>query len=97
MNFQPSLFVQENEQGLDLQVDLPGVAREDLDIKVENDTVVLRAERKQRPTAKYARAFVLPDYIDQAGIQAKIVDGVLNLTLPRKEAAKPKTIPITVN
>jgi HSP20 family protein len=97
----------ESEQGYQLQLDLPGIKREELDIQVVNDTVTIKGERKpttnleayhrlERPYGSFSRVFVLPDVVNTSGIEAKLADGVLQLTLPRREETKPKQIQVQV-
>lgn len=103
----PRTDVSESETGYQLQLDLPGVKAEDLDIQVENSTLTVKAERKlngkreeyqrvERPYGAFARSFTLPEAVNAQGIEAKLSDGVLNLTLPRREEAKPRQIAISV-
>lgn len=103
----PRTDVMESEQGYHLQLDLPGVKREELDIQVVNDTVTIKGERKpsanleayhrlERPYGSFSRVFVLPDVVNTSGIEAKLSDGVLQLMLPRREETKPKQIQVQV-
>lgn len=103
----PRTDVQESESGYQLQLDLPGVKAEDLAIQVEDSTLTVRAQRKfngkreeyhrvERPYGEFARSFTLPEAINASGIEAKLTDGVLNLTLPRREEAKPRQITVSV-
>lgn len=103
----PRTDVQESEGGYQLQLDLPGVKAEDLDIQVEDSTLTVRAQRKfsgkreeyhrvERPYGAFTRSFSLPEAINASGIEAKLTDGVLNLTLPRREEAKPRQITVSV-
>lgn len=88
--------ITENENGFELQLDVPGIKREALEVQVEKDKLVVKGERQQ-PHRIYNRVFVLPDFVNREGIEAKLVDGVLNLKLPRREEAKPKQIAVQVN
>lgn len=103
----PRTDVVETEQGYQLQLDLPGVKKEELDIQVNHDTVTIKGERKlasardayhrvERPHGSFSRVFVLPEVVNQPAIEAKLTDGVLNLFLPRREEAKPKQIQVQV-
>lgn len=104
----PRADVLESEQGYQLQLDLPGVKKEDIQIQVEDGTLVVKAERKlhsnleeyhrvERPYGNFARSFELPDAVDPAGIEAKLSDGVLSLMLPRRAEARPRQIAVAVN
>ena len=87
--------------------ELPGVRKEDIHVSVDGAQVTLEAEVKQekstdservlhteRVYGKVSRAFTLPQEIDEAKVQAKFEDGVLELTLPKKQAAPRKQITI---
>ncbi|HET9784451.1 MAG TPA: Hsp20/alpha crystallin family protein [Terriglobales bacterium] len=106
-NWAPRTDVAETEQGYALELDLPGIKREELDIQVANDTVTIKGERKpsanleayhrlERPYGSFSRVFMLPEVVNAAGIEAKLSDGVLHLTLPRREESKPKQIQVQV-
>jgi HSP20 family protein len=99
------------EQGGDivLKAELPGVDPKDVDIRVENNTLTLRGERKfddevqkesyhrvERAYGSFSRSFTLPTVVDTEKIKADYKDGVLRVTLPKKEEAKPKQITISV-
>ncbi|MGH9468642.1 MAG: Hsp20/alpha crystallin family protein [Terriglobales bacterium] len=103
----PRANVIENEQGYQLELDLPGVKRDELDIQVDHKTITIKGDRKltaeaeayhrvEHPYGSFSRVFLLPDFVNPAGIQAKLGDGVLLLTLPRREEAKPKQIQVQV-
>jgi HSP20 family protein len=87
--------------------ELPGVKKEDIHISVDGAQVTLEAEVKQeksteeervlhteRAYGKVSRVFTLPQEVDEAKVQAKFQDGVLELQLPKKQAATRKPIPI---
>jgi HSP20 family protein len=85
-------LVEENAEGYFIQLDVPGVRKEDVRISAENRHLVIEAERKGRNAAKLRRVFSLPDDVNVEGITAQTQDGVLELALPKKEQAKPKQI-----
>ena len=106
-SWRPRADVIESDQGYELELDLPGVARETLDIQVANDTVIVKGERKpaaapeayhrvERPHGAFERVFGLPEFVNQQAIEAKLSDGVLRLFLPRREETKPKQITVQV-
>jgi len=84
----------------------PGLAAEDLTISVEQQVVTIQGEWKtagneqwhplvqERPTGTFTRTFSLPGPVDAGRVEAKLVDGVLSLTLPKSEAIKPRHIQI---
>lgn len=86
--------VEENEQGYFIQLDAPGVRKEDVKVSVENRHLLIEGERKGKVPQKLRRAFSLPDDVDSEKIAAQMKDGVLELSLPKKEQAKPKTIQV---
>lgn len=105
----PPVDIFETEDAVVLKMDLPDVKLEDIDIQVEEGTLIIKGERKfeREQTAKgyhriergygaFRRAFPLPDTVDPERIQAEYKDGVLTITMPKKEAAKPRTIKVQV-
>jgi len=86
--------VDENETGYFIELDAPGFRKEDLRISIENSSLLIEGERQGRSQVKLKRSFHLPDDVDVNAIAAQVKDGVLELALPKKEQAKPKTIPI---
>lgn len=107
----PPVDIYENDQHeIVLRAELPGLKREDLDIKVENNTLTLRGERKRETDVKqesyhrvertygaFSRSFSLPATVNTEQVQAKFVDGVLTITLPMREEAKPRQIQVQVH
>ena len=102
----PISNILENKDAVVLSLEMPGVRREDLDINVENDQLIItgrRAERddgsryvvRERPHGEYFRSFAIDDTIDREKIDAKLENGVLNLTLHIKESQKPRKIAIS--
>jgi HSP20 family protein len=106
--FAPATDIYETESGVTLQVDLPGHDPKAIEVKVEKGVLTLRSERKADPAAKesarrlergfgvYTRSFKLPDTVDAHNVQARYESGVLTLTMPRKEEAKPRVIEVKV-
>jgi len=103
----PPVDIVEETDRLVLRAELPGLRAEDIDIKVENGTLILRGEKKQekevntesahrleRYYGTFARSFVLPVSIAADAIQARYKDGVLEVVLPKAEEAKPRKIKI---
>lgn len=106
----PAVDIFEQEGSIVLKAELPGVDPKDVDIRVENNTLTLRGERRfdnevkresyhrvERSYGTFARSFSLPSVVDVEKIKAECKDGVLRVTLPKKEEAKPKQISISVN
>jgi HSP20 family protein len=105
----PPVDIFENGDNLVLKAELPGVNPDDVEIRVEDNTLYLKGERKfekevkeqsyhrvERSYGTFTRTFSLPNSIDADKVSANYKDGVLTLTMPKKEEAKPKTIKINV-
>jgi HSP20 family protein len=98
----------ETENELVLRADLPGVDMNNVEIQVENSTLTLKGERRFEKTDKqgyhriernfgaFARYFSLPDTVDSEKVRADYRSGVLTITLPKKEVAKPRSVRIEV-
>lgn len=101
----PAVDILETEEGLTLLADLPGVDKEDLEIKIEKGLLTIEARVEPRNLGKeiyreylltsYYRQFQLSDQIDQSRTKAEFSNGVLSLTLAKAEAAKPRRIEIS--
>ena len=105
----PALDVAETEGGYAVNLDLPGVAKEDIKIAIDGRRVDVTAQTqreeskkdnerviyRERSTASFARSFTLPEEVDQDASQARLDNGVLALTLAKKRAAAAKQL--TVN
>lgn len=90
--FTPHSHVTENENGYFIEIDLPGLKKEDLKISQESRTLILEGERKGR--GKFRKAFSVPDDVDSTQIAARLENGVLELGLPKREQDKAKVIEI---
>ncbi len=107
----PAVDITEDEDALVLQVDVPGIDLKDIDIRLENGTLTVKGERRferkenggrgyhrmERSYGTFARSFALPETVDPEKIRADYKDGVLTITVPKKEVAKPRTIKVEVN
>jgi len=105
----PPVDIFEQGDNIVLKAELPGIEAKDVDIRVENNVLSLRGERKfdsevkredchrvERAYGTFNRSFTLPNVVDTEKIKADYKDGVLQVTLPQKEEAKPKQIQIAV-
>jgi HSP20 family protein len=105
----PAVDIYENEHELVVKADLPDVKPEELDIRVENNILTIRGERKfekkvdeknylrvERSYGSFARSFSLATTVNSEAIKADYKDGVLTLTIPKREEAKPKQIKVNV-
>jgi HSP20 family protein len=93
-----------------LKAELPGIKREEIDLKVENNVLTIRGERKrdqeikqdayqrvERTYGAFARSFTLPSTVNPDGVKAEFKDGVLTVVLPAREEAKPRQVQIAIN
>ena len=105
----PPVDIFENGDNLVLKAELPGVNPDEVEIRVEDNTLYLKGERRfekevkeqnyhriERTYGTFTRSFSLPNSVDADKVSANYKDGVLTLTMPKKEEAKPKTIKINV-
>ncbi len=102
----PAVDIVEDTQGITLWADLPGVAKENLDVKVHDGKLSIEAQatvaspdglRLQHAEIRapfFARAFSLSSDFDTARIDANLQDGVLKLTIPRRDEARPRKIEV---
>ena len=99
----------ENENDLVLKADVPGVEPKDIDIRMENGTLTIKGERKfendgshkgyhriERSYGSFARSFALPDTVNPDKVKADFKNGVLTVTLPKKEVAKPRAVKVEI-
>ena len=106
----PPVDIYETDENLVLKAELPGINPDSVEIRVEDNTLYLKGERKfekevkeqnyhrvERSYGTFTRTFSLPGSIDADRVAASYKDGVLTLTMPKKEEARPKTIKINVN
>ena len=106
----PAVDIYETEQELVVKADLPDVDPKDLDIRVENNILTIRGDRKfekkvneenylrvERSYGSFARSFTLANTVDSDAIKAEYQNGVLTLSIPKKEEAKPKQIKVNVS
>jgi HSP20 family protein len=107
--FSPAMDVVENEDGYLVSLDLPGVDRKDLDISVADNVLTVKGEkksdgengeskfyRKESWEGSFQRTISLPGGVDAGKIDAKMRDGVLAISLPKREEAKPRQIAVNV-
>ena len=106
----PAVDVYETEDSYVLKADLPGVSKEDIKIDVNNNALTIKGEKKfeektekenymrvERSYGSFTRTFTLSEKVDSGNIKAAYKDGVLEVTLPKKEEAKPKEIKVEIN
>ena len=107
----PAVDIAEHENELVMKADLPDVDPKNVSIQLENGTLTLKGERKledqntthrgfhriERSYGAFVRAFSLPDTVDGENVKADYKNGVLTVTLPKKEVAKPKKINVEIS
>ncbi len=102
----PAVDVFEDAGGITLLADLPGVPREQLELKVEGDTLLIEGHVQQGTTEgleavyaevrvpRYRRSFTLSRELDTTRVEANLKDGVLTLHIPKQSHAQPRRIPV---
>ena len=100
----PQVNIRESEYGYHLEMAAPGLSKEDFKISIENDVLTVSGEKKAETAEKndkytrkefsyqsFMRSFTLPDVVDTEKIMARYENGIMNIDLPKKEEAKPKS------
>jgi HSP20 family protein len=103
----PSVDIYETENEVVLSAEIPGVDEKDVEIKVEDNNLTLRGERKfeketkeenyhriERSYGSFFRSFALPSYIDQDRIEAEQENGILKIHMPKRAELKPRKVKI---
>ncbi len=105
----PPVDIMENEEGISLSMDMPGVDKDHLGVRVDGNTLTIEGEAHfGMPTnleslyaevrsARYQRGFTLSRELDSEKIEAQLKNGVLKLRIPRHEAAKPRRIEVKMS
>ena len=105
----PAVDITDEKDQIKVKADLPGMKKEDIEVNVENDVLTIKGEKKEEKEVKekdyirseryygaFHRAFSLPAGIDASKVNATYKEGVLEITLPKKEGAKPKQIKVDI-
>ena len=108
--FAPAVDIVEDKDNLLVTVDLPGLTKDDVHVSIQDNTLTIRGERKsesekkesnfyhrERVYGSFSRTIELPTTVDSSKVAANFRDGVLHVTLPKAEDAKPKEIKVSVN
>ena len=109
LNVVPAINLEETEETFKVTAELPGMSKEDISITLENNVLSISGEKKEenedksknyhrveRSYGKFHRAFELPGVVNRDKIEADYKDGILNISVPKAEEAKPKQIEIKV-
>lgn len=105
----PPVDIYETAETIVMKAEVPGVAREDVHIQIDGNTLTLKGERRfardvqeesylriERAYGSFHRSFALPATVQQENVRAVLKDGVLELTLPKAEDSKPKRIAVDI-
>lgn len=104
--FVPAVDIYESEEAVHLRAEMPGVDKDGVSIDLENDTLTIHGTRaanggadehvlfQEFETGHYLRRFTIAETIDREKIEASMADGLLNLTLPKVEPARPRKIEV---
>ena len=103
----PSVDIYENKDQIVLEAELPGMKKEDFDLSIENNVITLRGERRfektdesdnyhrvERSYGQFTRSFTLPQTVSSEGATAEYNNGVLRVTLPKREETKSRRIEV---
>ena len=105
----PAVDIIETENELVLKADLPDIDLKDIDVQVENQTLTIKGQRHferegngkgyhriERSYGSFVRSFAVPNTVDTEKVKADYKNGVLTISLPKKEAAKPRQVKVAV-
>src|SRR5437016_1875028 len=108
-SFAPPVDIYEDEHNIVLKIEVPGIDENDIDVRIENNTLTVQCERKiekeekeenfrrvERHYGSFTRSFTLPPSVDPAQVSAHYDKGVMNINLAKKAEAKPKQIKVNV-
>ncbi len=108
-SFVPAVDIYEDEHNVTVKMEVPGIDQKDMDVRLENNTLTVRGERKfekdekeenfrrvERRYGSFYRAFTLPNTLDPDKVQADYDNGVLKIKLAKKAEAKPKQIKVNI-
>jgi HSP20 family protein len=106
-SFMPNVDVAENDTSFEISAELPGIKKDDINIELDNGRLTISGERKfqneenaknyhrvETKYGKFSRSFYLPDSINEESINAQYEDGLLNITIEKKEEKVKKKIQI---
>ena len=108
--FAPAVDVYEDEHNVTLKIEVPGIEEKDIDIRIENNTLTVRGERKfekdekeenylrvERQYGSFTRTFTLPNTVETENVSANYDKGVLKIKLAKRAEAKPKQIKVNID
>lgn len=99
--------IREDADHIYVEAELPGFKKEEIDVTLENSTLTIAAERRvnqeekkgewllnERRYARFLRSFTLPPTVDESSVQAKLNEGILTITINKREESKPKKVKV---
>lgn len=105
--FRPAMDIRETDEAYIVEADVPGIKKDDIQIEVNNDVLTIKGERKEeheekekdyhrmeRQYGSFRRSISIPGGIKHDAVEAKFDDGVLRVTLPKREDTKPRRIEV---
>jgi HSP20 family protein len=105
----PAVDILETQDSITLKADIPDVNLDDIDVRVENQTLTIRGHRKweqdenvkgyhriERSYGEFVRSFQIPSTVESEKVEASYKNGVLQISLPKKDAAKPRQVKISI-
>lgn len=108
--FSPAFDIKDNEKHLTLNIEVPGIKKEDLKITLQDNVLTVKGEKKkvneekednffrsERVYGTFERSFTLPTEVDSENVDAKVIDGVLEIKLEKVQPQQPKETIITLN
>src|SRR5260370_3580243 len=108
-SFAPAVDVYEDEHNVTVKIEVPGIDEKDIDVRIENNTLIVHGERKiekeekeenyrrvERQYGSFTRTFTLPNTVETENVSATYDKGVLKIKLAKKAEAKPKQIKVNV-
>jgi HSP20 family protein len=108
-SYAPPVDIYEDEHNITLKLEVPGIDEKDIDVRIENTTLIVHGERKiekeekeenfrrvERQYGEFTRSFTLPSSVDAGQVTAHYDKGVLKINLAKKAEAKPKQIKVNV-
>jgi len=106
-SWQPCTDISETDEAYVVEVDLPGMTMHDISVRLEDTTVAIAGQRQrahagsvkhharvERPCGTFQRAFTLPTAVQRDAVQATYANGVLTITIPKADAARPRQITV---
>ncbi len=105
----PTCDIFETDNEIVVKAELPEVKKEDVNVSIDNNVLSIHGERKlseetkkenyhrlERSYGEFSRSFTLPNFVDAGKVNAEFKDGILRVTLPKREEAKPKQVEVKV-